>query len=528
MANAAAPWENDPVVTQAVPWENDPVVEPSFTDRVSADWDKRNQQAQEIQAAADTGQQGAIQTGLQVVGLGAGKVNDVIGEALTSVGRGISAITPEAIKEPIAQGAQAAMESDAGQAALKGVGYVADKYGQLKQEYPNAMRSVEAAGNIVGAVPVSLGALKGAKGAANLAGDTAVNVAKPTIAENVKPLARRAREFGIDLRKDQVAPTRLKNTIQKVSQEVPFSGVGEFEAKQRGQWNKAVAKTLGLDAPNLSPENINQFLKNSSEKFDVLAGKKAIPFDEKRLSQINSVVAEAYDSIDPNLAQIVDRNAGKLVAAIENGTISGEKLGSIRSELVKRIPNASGDAKSYLSNLVEAIDDSIEPVLSAQEKEILATARRQWRNYKTVEPLLEGATDGQINPTQLLNRVKSSKYIKASRSEVGKDDLVDLARIGKEFLPMKAGSDTFQKAALGTGATGLLGYAVADPIGALTAAGVAGAGMTANRAYQGVNASQKLIDAALKERKARFGLKDVIKNESSGRPNLKTKIKKKD
>lgn len=178
------PWEKyQSAQPAAAPWlkyqaaEPAPTAEPSFIDRVSADWDKRNQQAQEIQRAVDTGQQGALQTGLQIVGLGAGKANDVVGEAMTSVGQGIAAITPDMIKQPISEAATSAIESDAGQTALQGAGYIADKYGQLKQEYPNAMRSVEAVGNIVGAVPVGLGALKGGQKVATSAGEKAIELA---------------------------------------------------------------------------------------------------------------------------------------------------------------------------------------------------------------------------------------------------------------------------------------------------------------------------------------------------------------
>jgi len=165
--------------------------EPSFGERVSADFDKRNLQAQDIQRAADSGQQGALQTGLQVVGLGAGKVNDVIGEGMVSAGQAIAGVTPEFIKQPIAQGAQAAIQSDIGQSALEGIGYVADKYGQLKQEYPNAMRSVEAAGNILGAVPIG----KAVSSGTNAAGEALQKAGKSTVKSSIKRSAQAKEDY---------------------------------------------------------------------------------------------------------------------------------------------------------------------------------------------------------------------------------------------------------------------------------------------------------------------------------------------
>ncbi len=127
-------------------------------------------------------------------------------------------------------------------------------------------------------------------------------------------------------------------------------------------------------------------------------------------------------------------------------------------------------------------------------------ARRQWRNFKTVQPLLEGSTDGRINPTQLLQRVKSSKFIDASKIPTGKDELVDLARIGKEFMAKKGGSDTYQKnayAAGGVGIGGLGALAITNPIAALTTGGIAAGGLALNRGFQSVVSNQKNIDSAL-------------------------------
>jgi len=112
-----------------------------------------------------------------------------------------------------------------------------------------------------------------------------------------------------------------------------------------------------------------------------------------------------------------------------------------------------------------------------------------------------------------LNRVASSKYIKASRASTGKDDLIDLARIGKQFLPKKGGSDTFQKAALGTGASGLGYLALTNPPLAAAVAGKAAVGVGANRAYQSLyNQSPALVRlAAEKPSQQRIGYESLLR-----------------
>ena len=137
------------------------------------------------------------------------------------------------------------------------------------------------------------------------------------------------------------------------------------------------------------------------------------------------------------------------------------------------------------------VDDVVADELPEGASNKLQTLRKNWRNFKTIEPLLE---KGEINPTQLINRVAASKYIKASRSKIGDDELVDLARIGKELMPKLGGSDTFQKSALAGGS--IVGGAglVTNPLATLTTAVAVPA---ANRGLQKTVSNQKLIDLAI-------------------------------
>ncbi len=328
----------------------------------------------------------------------------------------------------------------------------------------------------------------------------------PKIDEATKALAQRAKDFGIPLRIDQIDPTKFRKTVQKVGQEIPFSGDEAFTTLQRKSFTKAVAKTIGQETEDLSPAVIQKFRTDVGKKFDTILEGKEISVPNEAIQKLIAIKKEARISIETGLADIVDANvdltlkqirAGKKATGIldefgqeiirpEKLQLSGEKLASIRSETLKRATKAQGGARDFVSEIVDAIDDIAAPNLSGAEAKSLKEARRQWRNFKTIQPLLEKSTDGQINPVQLLNRVASSKFISASSKATGEDELVDLARIGKEFLPLPGGSDTFQKSALGAVATGLVGVAKA---GAL----VGGA-----RGVQSVNRSQRLVNKALK------------------------------
>lgn len=312
----------------------------------------------------------------------------------------------------------------------------------------------------------------------------AANAVIPKAAEELIPLAKRAQEFGIPLRLDQVSPTRARSGVQKVSQSLPFSGSNAFEDAQRDAFNKAVAKTIGQDS--LSPDSINSFLKSADDKFSSALKDETLELGQDFTQSLDNIVMSAEDSVTDDVVGIVRRNVDKLKADIGSGQISGEKLASFRSKLIKAIPKADSQARAYLGEIIEKIDDVAAGSMSKEKSDILKQARREWRNFRTIEPLLEKSVDGKINPTELINRVSASPYIKASRNSVGEDDLVDLARIGKQFLYKKGGSDTIEKA-------GLIGLGA----GSLASLPMTAGAIGANRALQSLNTSQRAVSKSL-------------------------------
>lgn len=346
------------------------------------------------------------------------------------------------------------------------------------------------------AVSAALGA------AVPVAGAALKSISKPNVSQAVKDLAATAKsKFGIDLSLDQIAPSNVRDTVQKISQTIPGSGVDAFHAKQAGQWMRGVAKTIGQDADNLGPETITKFLDDASSKFEGIVQHTDMKYDTKSLDALQEIANKARSNITKDYADLVVGKAENLANQLftqrnlakstefATKTLNGKKLASIRSQLIKELPNVAGDARHYVSEMVDVIDNIAEKNLAKADIEKLGVARREWRNYKTIEPLLEKSTDGTINPTQLMQRVATSKYIKASRKAVGEDDLVDLARIGKQFMVKKGGSDTAQKVAYMKGAADL-----GTTAGLIAAPFKVAPALIANRGYQKmVNQSPKVV-----------------------------------
>lgn len=361
------------------------------------------------------------------------------------------------------------------------------------------------------------GAAKGAAIGAGTAGTLASagrvidEVITPNIDDATRVLAKQAKKFGIDLRIDQVAPSKVRNTAQKVSQSILGSGTDEFEDMQRKQFNKAVAKTLSDDIDDLTPESLNKAINKISKEFDTaLKGKKiAIPDDV--ITDIDDQLAFISQNMDPISLKKVNRIYGQMRESLQGNVLNAEKLQSMRSELLKIQARASGDQKGAFGNLIDRIDGALDDGIGDEVSNRLKNARKKYRNYKIVENSMRGSTDGVMNPTQLNRAVESNKFIKDKLIESGNVDIVDLGRIGKKFLPIKGGSDTFEKSTLagsigGIGAAGFFG----GPVAAVAAAGGATATAGANRAFQkGINQNQKLISKIIDKTTKSFSPKTL-------------------
>lgn len=412
------------------------------------------------------------------------------GAVLTGVAGGTTKAGTALANSVRSGGAAARITKGAAAGAASGAAYGAGT-AEDGQRIEGAQRGAISGAAVGGLIP-------GAGAAAGAVKSTVV----PKLSKETVALAEKAKQLGIPLRLDQISPTRVRKTVQKVSQEVPFSGVDAFEETQRKAFSKALAKTIGQDAEDLSPATIQKFLDDSSKKFNSITTGQRVNFNAAAKQNLDAIVADAEDSLTGDVAAIVKRNVDKLGEDIATGAVSGEKIASFRSNLIARIPNADSGAKAYLSKIVSTIDDVVEKGLPKDKADLLSQTRREWRNFKTIEPLLEEAENGVINPTKLLNRVKASPYIKASRNATGSDDLIDLARIGKQFLPKAGGSDTFQKTVLGGGVGALGVTALSNPLLALGIATKGAAVVGANRGVQAANSSQRLVDLAVKSSKA--------------------------
>jgi hypothetical protein len=489
---------------------------PGFFDRVSQDLANRQANTAISAQQYNAGNQGVGESLFQGMGQGALFANDAVGEALKSAGSGLNYVTGGYAGKAATNVLNTLADTRVGRDMVGAKNELASFYRQIEQNSPRTARNLDALGGL-GALALSapsVAPMAGAAMGAGVAGTKAVAKAGvkaadavaapiaravvPTVSEDIGEIAQRARELNVPLSLDQIAPTRVRNTVQKVSQEMPLSGVDDFQKTQQAAFNKALANSIGQQSDTLGPRTIKTFLQDSNNKFSSAIGTgnfSVDPADLQTLSTLENglsgkVTAPIGDIVKTNIKQFRD----DLAQAHTGSVIPAQKLASLRSDLVQKLPSIDSQARPHVAELVDIIDDIAARNAPPGAVATLKQARREWRNFKTLEPLLEKSTTGSINPPDLMNRVAASPYIKASRSATGDDDLVDLARIGK-LMAKKGGSDTAQKAAfMGTGAA--VTAAALNPLLAVKM----GAGLAGNRALQSFyNQSPRMLKAAVKK-----------------------------
>ncbi len=354
------------------------------------------------------------------------------------------------------------------------------------------------------------GALYGAAGGAAVpvigaAVSGAASALTPKLAEGMQGVAELAQKYDIPVSIPQISQNKPVQTLQKVSQEIPFSGVEAFREKQLEAFNRSLLKTVGVNATKVTPEIMDEAFTRVGKQFDSLGKGKIFKIEQSFKDQVSEILKDAeitakkdaIDNFNKGLQRIYDNVA-------PDGTISGERLSFLRQELNKLSRKASDpDTQELLKDLEGSVID----VMTAGDdvaKGVLSDAKQKYKNLIVIEPIAQKAVGGNISPSLLANRVAKVYGRQYTRGKAG--DVGDIARIGKELLPELGGSDTAQKliqaGAVGGAITGLA-TAPAATIGA--AASVAPV-IVANRATQKlILQNQKLVDKIINKGKQGAG-----------------------
>lgn len=212
-----------------------------FFGRVGADLRKRNAMADEIVAANNAGNQGAMESIGQIAGkVVAGAGNDIIGEGLKSAGSGIAAVTPDAIKAPVSLYAKSAkdfvLNSDLGKVGMDAARRGIDYYKQFAAENPRATRDIESVVNIGTLLPLgkAIAPASDAAGGILSKGGTALkesadakSIAKQVTGDNLKGWSEAAYKAADELGAP-IAPGETNKWLDMAAKALPQTEEGKL------------------------------------------------------------------------------------------------------------------------------------------------------------------------------------------------------------------------------------------------------------------------------------------------------------
>lgn len=286
-------------------------------------------------------------------------------------------------------------------------------------------------------------------------------------------------DFGIPLRAGQISTSPATRYLD--SELVKSGPYQASQATQVSAFNKALAATIGEDAPGVTPEVMNNARSRIGAVFNDVASKTSIPMDDTFITKLGSVYDDASKVLGDNelrpLYKQIEDIAGR---ADENGNIPGDAYQAMtRKGSPLDVMSQGRDPKAvYAGKLRDVLDDALEQNAAPEDLQRLQQARLQWKNMRTIQGLASKASpDGEVSPALLLGAVRKSY---ADMPFTGAGDIGTLAQGAQAFLKDMPDSGTASRlGAKGllslltapTVAAGALGAAFHQPLAGLGAAG---------------------------------------------------------
>jgi hypothetical protein len=329
------------------------------------------------------------------------------------------------------------------------------------------------------------GAVLGGAGQAIAGGATRLAAgASDLISPQVKALYLKAVDAGIPVNVAQLSDSGFVKALASQLERLPFTGATDARQVQQQAFNRAVSRTMGEDAPAITPDVYTTAKQRIGQQFEDLSARNSMAVDMPLLQRLAGVVDEANRYAASDTANAVRNVVDDVMAKMDpNGAIPGRAYQSTDSQLGRLMKNG-GEKAFYLGQLRDAMRGAMDQSITPADQEAWQTARSQWRALKTVRDLAAKDPAGNIAPGQLAGRVGASNAGKEALASGTAGELGDLAAIGKQFVrdpvPDSGTAQRLLAQTLLTGGIGGGAYAAGhDPV---TAAAAAGASLVGGRA----------------------------------------------
>jgi hypothetical protein len=254
-------------------------------------------------------------------------------------------------------------------------------------------------------------------------------------------------KYGIPIRGSQISESPFAKLADSAIGKMPLSGLEAQNAEQRTAFTRAVAKTMGQDADNLTPQVMSNARTELGNTYNAVKARTNVMADDEFVNDLGKVETEAQQVITPQefapIKQQMDNILGKVG---DDGTISGDAYKALTSKgspLDKATESSNPNIRFYARKVEDALSDALTRSATPEDQALLKQTNRQWKNMRTVQELASKAgIEGEISPPLLLNAVRKSYK---DMAYTGAGDIGELADIGQQFLKESPSSTTAER-----------------------------------------------------------------------------------
>lgn len=354
--------------------------------------------------------------------------------------------------------------------------------------------------------------------AAVRAGGATVNRLVGTVDPHTAQLAQTARNgFGIPVGTGEISSNPTVRFLNSVVNKLPGSGGVAHREEMQTNFNRSLSNTIGEDAPRLTTQVMAQARDNIGDVFEGAAQRTPIIHADPRMAtELRQTIHNAQATMTAGEVEPLIRQVQNIASLVDphTHTITGEIYQNLTrrgAPLDRAMQSPNPNIRASARDIREALDGAMERSAPADVINDLRQARAQWRNLRTLDPLVAKSPTGDISPALLQQRVNTSFKGTHGAAYGGGGDLKTLADIGQRFMKEPPSSGTAERGMLmhllggaGAGAMGIATGELPLKAAALAAAGTAGSALLGRGVGAGLRSN---------------ALTDSLINRSLGNPN---------
>ena len=348
--------------------------------------------------------------------------------------------------EPIAQGVARGLETGGfriGEMAGTGLGGVATRIGT------GAATGGVAAGmtnpSEFGMGAAIGGGLPGAAQLAGKAGGAIRQAVAPQMAPEVRQLAQRAQDLGINIPADRLVNSRPLNAVAAGLNYIPGSGRAATEDAMASQLNRRLSNVFGQDSPN-----VTQALRKADDalgnQFDTFLRSNTVKVDQQLMKDLAEASNQAAKELGTDGASIISKQVDDILAKAATGEIDGQAAYNIKKTL-DRIGKRNSPEAWYALDLKGKLMDALNRSVGQEKAQWFGKLRQQYGSMLELQKLAKNGAEGEISIARLSN-------IKNIRNP----QMQELADIAAQFVKPREGQHgAAQRALVGAAGFGLGG-----------------------------------------------------------------------